>query len=839
METLRATHRQTAVILGMTLASLLWFGTNGRAQDTYNVVYSFVGGSNDGANPFGNLIEDSLGNLYGTTESGGDQYCGPLGNNSNHGCGTVFELVNSSGTYTEKVLHSFAGESGDGYRPYAGLIMDGAGDLFGTTQYGGTYQWGTVYELVNSSGTYTEKLLYSFGGSSGDGQIPLGGLIVDSSGNLYGTTRTGGDSAYNGIVFELMNSSGTYTEKILHVFGGTSSDGALPNAGLIMDSSGNLYGTTEAGGASANCQDGCGAVFELVNSSGSYTEQLLYSFVGGSSDGASPYATLIMDSSGNLYSTTVSGGASNAGTVFELVKSSGSYTEQLLHSFAGGSADGANPYDALILDSFGNLYGTTEAGGAPGLGTVFELVNSSGSYTEQLLYQFPAGGNLGSGPYAGLLDVSGNLYGATYGGGSNACPSTCGVVFGLTAQQGSSGLLGSNNTFTGTNIFTQAITGSVTGNAGTVTNGVYTTGSYADPGWITSLSAAKITGTVASALTAASATTAGALAATPTQCGSPTFATGIAANGNANCLQPASTNLSDSSTLVRNNQANSFAGGKQTLAPSAAGYASLNLPGTGAAPSTPAMGDLWLTNADTHPKFRDSTNTTQSVAFLSDISSAGSGLLGSNNAFTGINTFSQPINGNLNGNAATATSALTATSATTAASATTATTALTATTAGSATTAGALAATPTQCGSGSFATGIAANGNANCAQPAGSIGASQILFSSAGIFLWNGAFMGISAPSLTEASIEQVVALSGHVTAMQCYSQTAPKNSSETFTLRLNGASTAGVCTIAAGASKGSVTGLNLAVTAGNLVDINVGGPTTLSAATVAAAVGP
>jgi uncharacterized repeat protein (TIGR03803 family) len=821
-KTVKKIDRQTALILGMALACLLWFGADARAQGTYSVLYSFLGGTSDGANPFGKLIADSSGNLYGTTDRGSDQYCGPIGNNLNHGCGTVFELVNSGGTYTEKLLHSFAGESGDGYHPYGGLIMDGAGNLFGTTLYGGSSAWGTVFELVNSSGTYTEKVLYGFGGSSTDGQYPLGDLIMDASGNLYGTTETGGSGAYYGTVFELVNSSGTYTEKVLHIFAGT--DGAYPLAGLIMDSSGNLYGTTEEGGAS-----NAGTVFELANSSGTYTEKVLYSFSGGSTDGQNPASDVTMDASGNFYGTTEAGGASNGGTVFELVNSSGSYTEKLLHSFAGGSADGSKPYAGLIPDSSGNLYSTTELGGPSNLGAVFELVNSSGTYTEQLLYLFPAGGNLGSGPYAGLvMDASGNLYGAAYGGGSNACPSTCGLVFGISAQQ-QSGLLGSNNTFTGMNTFTQAITGSITGNAGTVTNGVYMTGLYADPSWITSLSAGKITGTVASAAVAGTATTAGALAATPTQCGTNTFSTGIAANGNANCAQPASTNLSDYSTLVLNNQANTFAGGKQSLAPSAAGYASLNLPDTGTAPSTPAMGDLWLTTGDAHPKFQDRTNTTQSLAFLSDVNS--SNLLSSNNTFTGTNTFSQTINGSISGNAAT--------SAVTAASATTATSALTATTAGSATTAGALAATPTQCGTGMFATGIAANGNANCGPASTGVAGSQILFASAGIPVWNGAFMGISAPSVTEASVEQIMTVSGHITAMQCYSQVAPKGSSETFTLGLNGANTAGACTIAAGSTKGSVTALNLSLAAGNLLDLKVSGPKTLGAATVAVAVGP
>jgi len=371
-------------------------------------LYSFSGTT--GANPYdyGQLVMDGSSNLYGTTVYGGAD-----------GDGTVFELVNSSGTYSEKVLYSFTG-GGDGAYPYAGLIMDASGNLYGTTQQGGANGCGTVFELVNSSGTYSEKVLYSFTNSGGDGAGPVDGLIMDGSGNLYGTTLLGGANRF-GTVFELVNSSGTYSEKVLYSFAGSGGDGEYPFAGLIMDASGNLYGTTDGGGA-----NGDGTVFELVNSSGSYSEKVLYSFTGYRSDGADPFASLLMDGSGNLYGTTLYGGANNVGTVFELVNSSGTYSEKVLYSFTNGGGGGFYPYDGLIMDASGNLYGTTQNGGSIGVGTVFELANSSGTYSEKVLYSFTSSGGDGAYPEAGLImDASGNLYGTTTQGGTNGS----GIVF--------------------------------------------------------------------------------------------------------------------------------------------------------------------------------------------------------------------------------------------------------------------------------------------------------------------------------------------------------------------------------------------------------------------------
>ena len=322
---------------------------------------------------------------------------------------TVAAGGSASAAPTETVLHSFSGS--DGAQPIAGLLADGNGNLYGTTAKGGASGNGVVFKLA-PGGTYT--VLYSFTGGSA-GRFPQAGLIADSSGNLYGTTQFGGAMG-NGVVFKLAPGG---TETVLYSFchlpGCT--DGAYPQAGLIADSSGNLFGTTPYGGTSND-----GVVFKLT-SGGTYT--VLYSFSGGG-DGAFPGAPLIADGSGNLYGTTAAGGASNDGVVFKLTPGG---TETVLHSFTG--SDGAGPFAGLISDSNGNLYGTTAAGGAPGYGVVFKLT-PGGTYT--VLYSF-TGGSDGANPAFGLTaDNSGNLYGTTPSGGASGCgASGCGVVFKLTS----------------------------------------------------------------------------------------------------------------------------------------------------------------------------------------------------------------------------------------------------------------------------------------------------------------------------------------------------------------------------------------------------------------------
>ena len=293
---------------------------------------SVTGGPN-GEYPHAGLIMDSSGDLYGTTEGAG------TGDN-----GTVFELAKGSGAITTLAL--FNGTNGA--NPYGGLIMDSSGNMYGTASDGGASKDGTVFEVAKGSGTITA--LASFNGTNGAN--PHGGLILDSSGNLYGTTEFGGASM-DGTVFEVAKGSGTITT--LASFNGIN--GADPVAGLIMDGSGNLYGTAESGHFRT--------VFELAK--GSSTITVLARFNG--TNGDNPEAGLILDSSGNLYGTTSGGGASGDGTVFELAKGSGTITA--LASFNG--ANGANPVAGLIMDGSGNLYGTTESGGANGDGTVFAI----------------------------------------------------------------------------------------------------------------------------------------------------------------------------------------------------------------------------------------------------------------------------------------------------------------------------------------------------------------------------------------------------------------------------------------------------------------------------------
>lgn len=306
-----------------------------------------------GANPQSNVIADAAGNLYGTTYAGGT-----------YGFGTVFRLsLGSGGKWTEKVLYSFTGTS-DGGRPAAGVIFDSAGNLYGATAYGGNYQnactydgCGTIFKLSPAaSGQWTESTLYTFTGAPNDGQNPVASLVFDVAGNLYGTTESGGTygRGWTGTVFELSPSSnGTWTETILHNFS-NGPDGASPLASLIFDSAGNLYGTTEYGG-DVNCNGPrknttCGTVFELSpDGNNTWTETVLHTFL--YSDGAYPAGSLAFDSAGRLYGTT-SGGPGVAcnggcGTVFSLTPNSdGTWSQSILYNFEGGS-DGIEPVAGL------------------------------------------------------------------------------------------------------------------------------------------------------------------------------------------------------------------------------------------------------------------------------------------------------------------------------------------------------------------------------------------------------------------------------------------------------------------------------------------------------------
>jgi uncharacterized repeat protein (TIGR03803 family) len=308
------------------------------AASKYKVLYRFAPPAN-GANPYASLILAAAGNLYGTTYNGGAS-----------GVGTVFKLApNQDGSWTESVLHSFNGS--DGANPRAGLIFDAAGSLYGTTSFGGASNAGTVFKLApNQDGSWTESVLHSFHGS--DGANPYAGLIFDAAGNLYGTTQAGGASLY-GTVFKLApNQDGSRTESVLHKFNG--SDGANPYAGLIFDAAGNLYGTTYQGTA-----HGRGTVFKLApNQDGSWKLRNLHSFHYFYS-ARFPSAGLIFDAAGNLYGTTSSGDeATGGGAAFKLSPNQdGSWAYSVVHPFQGKPA--LNPFGGLVLGSAGTLYGTT------------------------------------------------------------------------------------------------------------------------------------------------------------------------------------------------------------------------------------------------------------------------------------------------------------------------------------------------------------------------------------------------------------------------------------------------------------------------------------------------
>jgi uncharacterized repeat protein (TIGR03803 family) len=339
---------------------------------TKTVLYSFNPNGIDGFGATGGLVFDASGNLFGTTEFGGTGECTSGG----FGCGTVFELSRSTGgAWTETIVHNFQGS--DGWEVHAGLIIDAAGNLYGTTANGGTYNQGTAFELSPSAGgNWTVNTLHHFTGGY-DGGVPFGGLLLDASGNLYGMTSAGGGKSAEcrygcGTVFELHRfKGGNWAEKVLHSFSQNSEDGRYPYAGLVFDGSGNLYGVAGAGGGHLSS----GIVFELTPpASGSWTETVLYNFNDHSPDGIGPSGNLIFDASGNLYGVTISGGTHSHGTAFELTPAaSGSWTETTLHNFSDNDGDGYNPISGLMFDASGNLYGTTGSGGRYGQGTAYEI----------------------------------------------------------------------------------------------------------------------------------------------------------------------------------------------------------------------------------------------------------------------------------------------------------------------------------------------------------------------------------------------------------------------------------------------------------------------------------
>ena len=386
---------------------------------TENTVYSFLApGSGDGMYPYCKPVFDAKGNMFGTTLDGGTD-----------NAGMIFELSpGENGQWVETVLHEFTGKEDGGY-PFAGLVFDKDGNLYGTGGYGGDNGSGVVFELSPNGSDWTYSVLYSFGPypGSGDGFGPNSILVFDNDHNIYGTTNEGGVAGCFegcGTVFELSpNGSGGWAEKLIHTFPRNSKDGELPTGGLTFDSDGNLYGTTQNGGTA-----GSGVLYKLSYSSSKnkWFETIVHQFVGGKNGGSFPInVVLIADEEGNFYGTTQGGGAKSQGTVFETSLGEKGWKTSVLYSFDSEySGDGQQPEAGLTMDKKGNLYGTTFSGGANNYyGTVFKLSKSeSGEWTETVLHSFT--GNDGFYPEASLAIHGGWLYGATTNGGNNS-----GVVF--------------------------------------------------------------------------------------------------------------------------------------------------------------------------------------------------------------------------------------------------------------------------------------------------------------------------------------------------------------------------------------------------------------------------
>jgi uncharacterized repeat protein (TIGR03803 family) len=390
-----------------------------RAAPSEKVLYSFADGP-DGGDPSGSIVFDGAGNAFGTTHLGGITNCG---GQVGGGCGVVFELSpTKSGGWSESPLYAFA-DGSDGGFPNAGVILDKNGNLFGAASTGGSTQCsigcGVVYELTKSS-RWMESVLHTFTGT--DGQFPNAVLFASRSGTLYSTTWYGGSSG-NGTVFALVPGSSGWTETVLYSFAGTN-DGSGPTAGVIQDKAGNLFSTTYKYDGDNN-----GVAFELrQRAHGAWKDRNLFAFtVNG--DGENPYGGLLMDRKGNLFGTTAEGGTNFGGIAFELVRPRPGrpWKEKVLHIF-GGSGDGSAPYGGLVMDKSGNLFGTTVFGGANNKGAVYEISATGRTWTEQVLYAFTGGGD-GANPSGALaLDSAGNLYGTTSGGGQSGY----GVVFEVT-----------------------------------------------------------------------------------------------------------------------------------------------------------------------------------------------------------------------------------------------------------------------------------------------------------------------------------------------------------------------------------------------------------------------
>ncbi|MGA2904512.1 MAG: choice-of-anchor tandem repeat GloVer-containing protein [Candidatus Korobacteraceae bacterium] len=384
--------------------------THAMQAQTYQVLHNFSGGG-DGAYPYAGVTVGPGGVLYGTTSRGGT-----------HNNGVVFKLTYRGSSWTLSPLYGFTGGS-DGGIPLGGVVIGPNGALYGTTGYGGSEDYGTVFELRPPLTVckailcyWNETVLHTFTGAP-DGVGPaVENLAFDSSGNIYGTTYEGGTNDH-GTVFELTPSNGGYTESIIHSFG-SGTDGESPEAGVVLDTAGNVYGTTLAGGTGV-----VGTVYQLMPSNGGWEENVLVNFY--VTDGDAPYGNLIIDGSGNLYGATPDGGQNGNGVVFELALSDGGWIYSVLYAFSSS----CHALSGVAMDAAGDLFGVCHDGGAHQDGWIYELTNCSQTCTLVDLHDFS--GSDGYEPYGSpVLDANGNLYGTTQLGGTGTCAGYgCGVVW--------------------------------------------------------------------------------------------------------------------------------------------------------------------------------------------------------------------------------------------------------------------------------------------------------------------------------------------------------------------------------------------------------------------------
>jgi uncharacterized repeat protein (TIGR03803 family) len=378
------------------------------AASTTKLIYSFTGGS-DGEYLDTELVMDSAGNLYGTSVQGGM-----------FASGTVFQIT-PAGVHT--VLYSFSGGS-DGGEPYKGVTLDVQGNLYGTTVTGGGGSCeggcGVVFELTNSGGTWMQKVIHAFTGSDGSG--PGSPVSIDKHGNIYGTTPTGGAYGMGTLYRIAPDGSGGWKFRVIHNFTGGVDGGGGGAGRILIDAGGNLYGVCTDGGVNSS-----GIVYEMSTVHGQWQFTTLYAFKD-QPDGARPYGALVFDKLGNLYGTTYYAGANDLGTVYKLTRANGAWTESVLYSFKGGT-DGSAPISGLVFDASGNMYGTTSGGGAScSCGVIFKMNRTTGTWRESVEYAFP-GSPLTGNAYNGMVvDSAGNLYGATVNGGTH----NDGVVYAFT-----------------------------------------------------------------------------------------------------------------------------------------------------------------------------------------------------------------------------------------------------------------------------------------------------------------------------------------------------------------------------------------------------------------------